>query len=155
MLTDGFTECRPLLTVADRLIKCPFGNSNGPRSNINPTQLKSANRLVEPLAFFSADKIGGRDTKILKHHFARIYTFVAKFLEAFGDIKAGPFFDNEHAHAFALWLNCDVRFCEKCETRPFNRVGNPGFGSVNDVVIAITNSPCPNTLEVSACIRFS
>ncbi len=111
--------------------------------------------MNESLAFDAADQIFGGNGEILEVQLASLDGFVAELVDiAAHHQPGGALFDDERAHSFMRGFGRRIGLGEQQERVAVARVGDPHFGSVDAVDVAVTRGGGGDILQIGARVGF-
>ena len=154
MLRDGLAHRLALLGIFGRQPQRTFGEADAARGDVDPAQFQPAGRLEEALPFDSADQLVCRYPIVFHHQFGGIDRLVAQLVELLSRREPIALVRDEKAHALVARIGRGVGLGEEREARAVDRVGYPGLGAVEHVIVAIALGDRADRLQVGSGIRL-
>ena len=88
MLADRLAEGLAFLGIAHRLVEARLGHADAARGDVDAAELEAAQRVLQALAFFAADKLVGVDPVVLEREFGGVDPAIAELLQLAADAEA-------------------------------------------------------------------
>ena len=148
MFADRLAHGLALLGIFGGEPQRAFGEAHPACGDIDPAELQASRRLEEALALDAADQLVGGHAIIVEHQFGRVDAFIAQLVEFLAGGEAFPLVGDEQAHAFVARTGIGVGLDQQGKAAAVERVGNPGLGAVDHIVIAVPPGDRADRLEV-------
>ena len=104
------------------------------------------------MALDTADKLVGRDAVVVEDQLGAVDRLVAQLVELLAGGEALMLVGDEQAHALVARIGLGIGLDQQGEAAAVERVGNPGLGAVDDIVVAVTRRHGADRLEVGSGI---
>ena len=144
-----------VLRVAERLIERRLGDPDGSRGNVDPPDLERTERHLHASALIAAEQTVIGDEAVLEHDFAALGAFVAELADVLRHGHARrTLLDHQHAHALVRRSGGRIGLGQNRHRVRVAGVGDPHFGSVEDVAPVDLLRRRPDALKVGSGIRL-
>ena len=151
VLADRLAKRLAMLGIAERRVQGRSRNTNPAGGDVDATERKPGEDLLQAPALCFADEIRGRYADVVELHLAGVDAAVAELGELAGFVAVG-FFDDQQAHAAVPRLDMGIGFYQHGEHVALDRVGDPLLGAGHDVIIAVASGARPHRLQVGAAV---
>ncbi len=144
---DRAAESMALACVGERAVEACLRHTHGPAGDVDATELERRQRLLQPLTLLPAQHVLDRHATVAQEHFRRLRSLVAQLVEILADREARrPLFDHQHGHAPMAWLRVGIGLDQHRKRVGVARVGDPGLGAVDNVVVTLALRHCGDAL---------
>ena len=92
---------------------------------------------------------------MVKHQFGGLDAFVAQLIKGMTNTQAWcALLDEEETHPTMRWPSMRIRACQHCKDAGMDAIRDPQLGTVEHILIAITQRRHRNGLDIAARVGF-
>ena len=154
MLRDRFAEGPAHLRVAERVLERGIGEADAAGRDVDPAELEPGHDLDKAVALRAADQATLRHAVVLEEQLGGIAAVVAELLQPAADPEARPLLGEEQRHAAMARRGVGIGLDQERKAGAFDRVGDPGLGAIDHVLVAGADGAGADRLQVGAAVRL-